>query len=303
MERRRFLKTAAITGGLMVTSPLSQTFAEPSIDDFPLMDLHVHLTPTFTIDNVMEIAKKTGVQFGIMVNPGGAVHDDSSLRQFIDSLKPYPVYYGLQPMSPGWSTSFSPETIRLLDYVEMDSQTIPKGNGYGETLRIWNFDTYVDDPQKFMETYVAHNLEVINNPEPLNIFGWPLFLPVCIARDYYTLWTEERIQKIIQALKRRNLAVEINDIAHTPHEKFILMAKEAGLKFTFGSDSRNQIAGRLDYCKYIANKCKLKREDFFVPKRALNHTLAAMRQTSFRHRAAGSLDSYLPTPSSRSRNA
>src|ERR1700756_3273677 len=65
--------------------------------------------------------------------------------------------------NPGWSTSFSPETIKLLDYVEMDPQTIPNGNGYGETLRIWNFDTYVDDPQRFMETYIAHTLEVIEN--------------------------------------------------------------------------------------------------------------------------------------------
>ena len=51
-------------------------------------------------------------------------------------------------MSPGWSKSFSPETINLLDYVEMDPQTIPNGNKYGETLRIWNFDTYVDDPEE-----------------------------------------------------------------------------------------------------------------------------------------------------------
>ena len=270
IERRAFLKSVAVAGGLMAALPLSESFGEAVDDGFPLMDLHVHLTPSFTIDQVMEIAKKTGVQFGIMVNPGGAVHDDASLRQFIDSLKSYPVYYGLQPMSPGWSTSFSPETIQLLDYVEMDPQTIVNGNGYGETLRIWNFDTYIDDPQKFMEVYMAHNLEVINNNEPLNIFGWPLFLPVCIARDYYTLWTEERMQKIIEALKKKNLAVEINDMAHTPHEKFIFMAKEQGLKFTFGSDSRNQIAGRLDYCKYIAKKCSLKKSDFFFPKRALN---------------------------------
>jgi hypothetical protein len=86
-----------------------------------------------TIDQVMEIPKKTGVRFGIMVNPGGAVSDDAGLRRFIDSLKLYPVYYGLQPMSPGWSGSFSPETIKLLDYVLMDSQTIPNGNRYGET--------------------------------------------------------------------------------------------------------------------------------------------------------------------------
>jgi histidinol phosphatase-like PHP family hydrolase len=174
-------------------------------------------------------------------------------------------------MSPGWSRSFSPESIKQVDYVLMDAQTIPNGNGYAETLRIWNFDTYVDDPQKFMDTYIAHILEVIDNKEPLHIFGWPLFLPVCIARDYYTLWTDKRMQAIIDALKKRNIAVEINDMSHTPHEKFILMAKGAGLKFTFGSDSRNQIVGRLDYCKYIAKKCNLKREDFFIPKRALSN--------------------------------
>jgi len=269
IDRRRLLKSAAIAGAVMAAQPHSRAFAYATDDEFPLTDLHVHLTPTFTIDRVMEIANKTGVQFGIMVNPGAEVHDDASLRHFVESLKPYPVYCGLQPMSPGWSRSFSPEAIKLVDYVEMDPQTIRSGNGYGETLRIWNFDTYVDDPEKFMETYMAHNLEVINNPEPLNIFGWPLFLPVCIARDYYTLWTEKRMQAIIDALKKRDVAVEINDMAHTPHEKFIHMAKEAGLKFTFGSDSRNQIAGRLDYCKYIAKKCNLKREDFFVPKRPL----------------------------------
>ena len=270
MQRRSFLKTAGIASGLLTTMPAPRSFGAPGDDTFPLLDLHVHLTPAFTIDQVMEISKKTGVQFGIMVNPGGDVSDDAGLRQFIEALKRYPVYYGLQPMSPGWSSSFSPEAIKLLDYVLMDPQTIHNGNGYGETLRIWNFDTYVDDPQKFMETYMAHNLEVIRNHEPLNIFGWPLFLPVCIARDYYTLWTEKRMEEIIAALKKRGLAVEINDMAHTPHEKFIGMAKEQGLKFTFGSDSRDQRAGRLDYCKYVARKCGLKREDFFVPKRALN---------------------------------
>jgi hypothetical protein len=39
-------------------------------------------------------------------------------------------------MSPGWSRNFSPETIKLLDYVEMDPQTIPNGNGYGGVLSV-----------------------------------------------------------------------------------------------------------------------------------------------------------------------
>lgn len=45
----------------------------------------------------------------------------------------------------------------------------------------------------------------------------------------------------------------------------IRLAKAQGLKFTFGSDSRNNNAGRLSYCKRIAAKCELGPEDFYLP--------------------------------------
>jgi histidinol phosphatase-like PHP family hydrolase len=80
------------------------------------------------------------------------------------------------------------------------------------------------------------------------------------------------MQLIISALKKKNLNIEINDLAHTPHDRFINMAKEQGLKFTFGSDTRDQKAGRLDYCKYIAKKCNLKKSDFYFPKRIIKNT-------------------------------
>ena len=112
----------------------------------------------------------------------------------------------------------------------MDPQRVPMPNG--ERLRIWMFDTYVEDTEEFMDSYMAYTMEVLQN-EPVDIFGWPLFLPVCIARDYYTLWTEERMQQIITAAKSRDIAIEINDMSHTPHKEFILKAKDAGLKFAF----------------------------------------------------------------------
>lgn len=269
MERRTFLKNAGITAGLLATSKLSFGLGESSADDFPLMDLHVHLANTMTIQNIMDISKRTGIRFGVVVNPGYGVNDDISLNRFVDSLMPYPVYIGLQPMTMGWSKNFSRESLSRLDYILMDAQTFPSGAPYNETLRIWNFDTYVGDAEKFMEQYMTHILEVINNDEPLTTFGWPLFLPVCIARDYYSLWTEERMQKIINALKIKKLNIEINDLAHCPHEKFINMAKAQGLKFAFGSDTRDNKAGRLDYCKAVAKKCNLTKNDFFVPARIL----------------------------------
>jgi histidinol phosphatase-like PHP family hydrolase len=269
MQRRKFIKNAGIASGLLALSPLSFSLSTSSSNDFPLLDLHVHLTGNFTLKQLLDISKNTGVQFGIVANPGYGVNDDASLLKFINLLLDYPVYIGLQPMSPGWTKNFSPKILAQLDYVLMDAQTIPSGNGYNETLRIWNFDTYIDDSEKFMDNYMGHIMEVINNNEPLTTFGWPLYLPVCIARDYYTLWTEKRMEQIIAALVKKNINIEINDLAHTPHEKFISMAKEQGLKFSFGSDTRDQKAGRLDYCKYIAKKCNLTRDDFFIPKRII----------------------------------
>ena len=267
MKRRDFLKNTGIAGGMMAVSPLLGDFSGTSGNDFPLMDLHVHMTNAFTINQILDIAKKMNIQFGIVEHPASfAIRNNTDLKKYIDNLRQYPVYIGLQPVSLGWSKDFSPELLSNVDYILMDAQRVPMGNG--ETLSIWQFDTYVEDTDDFMKHYMAYAMEILNS-EPINIFGWPLFLPVCIARDYYSLWTEERMQKIIAAAKKRNIAIEINDMAHTPHEKFILMAKAQGLKFTFGSDARNQIAGRLAYCRKIAEQCKLTREDFYVPKRNL----------------------------------
>jgi histidinol phosphatase-like PHP family hydrolase len=265
MERRTFIKNAGLAGGMMLMSPLLNPLKATEEYDFPLMDLHVHLTNDFTIDMVMAIAKTRNVKFGIVEHPADwAIKDDADLKRYIDKLRKYPVYIGLQPIDLGWSKRFSPELLSQIDYILMDPQRVPMGNG--ETLSIWQFDTYVEDTEEFMKRYMAYSMEILNN-QPINIFGWPLFLPVCIARDYYTLWTEERMNQIISAARKRNIAIEINDMAHTPHDKFILMAKKAGLKFTFGSDSRNQNAGRLAYSKAVAKKCNLKKEDFFIPKK------------------------------------
>jgi histidinol phosphatase-like PHP family hydrolase len=56
-------------------------------------------------------------------------------------------------------------------------------------------------------------------------------------------------------------------VAHVPDENFITMAKRAGLKFTFGSDSRNQNAAHFFYCYQMAQQCGLTEADMFVPKR------------------------------------
>lgn len=75
-----------------------------------------------------------------------------------------------KPTTRVWSKSFSAEALAQLDYVLMDPQTFKNGNSYGDPMRPWGFDTYVDDTEKFMTTYMEHTMKILESPEPLNIF-------------------------------------------------------------------------------------------------------------------------------------
>lgn len=275
MNRKSFLQASglllagAMAGKLHAkeeASPHIVTHAVPAQAAYPLMDLHVHRSKDLTIDDIVALSKKLNMQIGVMENiaPWG-IRTDEALKSYIDAIRPYPVFVGLQPMSPGWSKGLSPELIAQADYIIMDPQIVEKGNRYGETIKLWEYNCYIDDADYFMEQNMKHYLRILTGDEPLDVFACPLFLPCCLQREYERLWTKQRLTQIIEAAEARHIAIEINDIVHVPHEDFIRMAKQAGLKFTFGSDSRNHYVGRLDYCKRIAAQCGLTEKDFFVP--------------------------------------
>ncbi len=263
-NRREFLKNALLSSAFLYTVP---SLASCALSDDPgsiYMDLHVHLSNALTIEQAVKISEQRNIKFGIVEHPApnGMLGNDEDLKKYIDMLRKYPVYVGIQPVFRNWSKMFSPDLLKKLDYVLMDPQTIPQDDG--SFLRIWQLDAYVDDKEKFMERYMEHSLGILNN-EPISIFGWPLSLPQSIGRDYYELWTPERKQAIIDAAKAHNIAIEINDMARVPDENFILTAKNQGLKFSFGSDSRNNNAGRLTYGMEMVKKCGLTKTDLFIP--------------------------------------
>ncbi len=282
-SRRNFLQTssfaaAALAGGstTLLARPADSGghATPPPKPGFPVTDYHVHLSPTLTIEQALALGKERGVQLGIVEHPGSgyAINTDAELRRYIDSLRPYPVRIGLQPVYPGWAKAFSRPLLDELDYVLMDALTLPKPDG--GWLPIWAIDTMVDDSEAFMTRYMQF-IEQILSTEPIDIFGWPTFLPVPIAREYSRLWTHERVDRIISlcadmtlaARPGKKLAIEINEVAHVPDDNFITQAKRAGLKFTFGTDSRTQTAAHFYYCYQMANKCGLTEADMFVAKK------------------------------------
>ncbi len=283
MDRKDFIKTSGaliltgMCGGGIVAgcgtnkniSALDGTKPMKTASSFPIYDLHTHRSDKQTTQQIVDKAKQNNIEmYGIVENVADyAIKNNDDLLAFIDELKDYPCYIGLQPMETGWSANLSKELIDKVDYVIMDPQTIRNSNKYGDLAEVWEHDCYVPDAEDFMEINMRHYLEVINNPEPLDIFGWPLYLPPAIARDYHRHWTRERMEQIIEAVRKRGIALEINDLARTPHAEFILMAKKAGIKFTFGSDTRDHRTFRLDYCKQIASLCGLSEDDFYIPVR------------------------------------
>lgn len=274
MNRRRFLRTS---GTLLTTSclaplaaprPRPAAAAAPDTQPYPLADLHVHCSENLSMTDIVGICDSLHMQIGVVNNiaPWGITNDEQ-LQAYYQSVRSYPVFVGLQPMSPGWTTGLSPDLVAQADYIIMDPQIVERGNGYGETIHVWEYTAYIDDAEAFMCRNMDHYLDILTGDEPLDVLACPLFLPACIQREYHTLWTPRRIRQVIDAAQAKGVAIEINDIAHVPHEEFILLAKKAGLKFTFGSDARDHTVGRLDYCNRMARTCRLTERDFFIPKR------------------------------------
>jgi hypothetical protein len=51
--------------------------------------------------------------------------------------------------------------------------------------------------------------------EPIDVFAWPTFLPVPIARQYSQLWTRQRTKRIIDLAEARKIAIEMKTAGQT----------------------------------------------------------------------------------------
>ena len=115
---------------------------------------------------------------------------------------------GIQANDRDWYRQVSPENRAALDYVLADTMIMGTGPD-GKPQRLWLLKEPIADPDAWMERYMAHNLQVLD--EPISILANPTYLPTCIAGEYDRLWTE----------------------------KFLKLAKKMGAKFSFGTNNFN----------------------------------------------------------------
>jgi Domain of Unknown Function (DUF1080) len=237
-------------------------------ENYPLVDYHVHLKGGLTIEQALANSRRLGINYGIAINCGLGfpVHSDDSVREYLKTMEGQPCYVALQGEGREWMTLASPESVARFDYCFTDAMTFTDDNG--KRMRLWiNEDVgEIKDKQAFMEMYVKRIVGVMH--EPIDIYANATFLPDQIAGEYDALWTPERMQKVIDAAVKNDVAIEINNRYKIPSAAFIKAAKSAGAKFSFGTNNADANLGRLEYPIQMVKQCGLVWQDIFVPKPA-----------------------------------
>jgi hypothetical protein len=113
--------------------------------------------------------------------------------------------------------------------------------------------------------YLVNTLVTILNTEPIDIYVNSTFLPAQMADRYDHFWTHERMDKVIKAAKENNIAIEINNRYRIPSADFINRAKEAGVKFTVGTNNADENFSGAAYAIEMIKKCGLEESDFYLP--------------------------------------
>ncbi len=230
---------------------------------YPLTDYHIHLKGDMTYEKAVEMSEKSGIKYGVAVNCGAGfpVNSDQGALKFINSMKNSPFYIGMQAEGREWVTTFSKSVIDKFDYVFTDAMTYFDDNG--ERVRLWMpEEVEIDDQEKFMDDLVDRIVTIIST-EPIDIYVNPTFLPLVIADNYETLWTTERMDEVIKAAKKNKVAIEINNRYRIPSQAFIERARDAGVKFAFGTNNTDSNTGNLDYCREMIAKCLLINDDMW----------------------------------------
>lgn len=235
--------------------------------NIPLVDYHVHLKAGLNLEQALAKSRRDGIQYGIAINcgKGFTVQDDDTARRFVEEMKGQPVFLAMQAEGREWTQMFSRRTAALFDYVFTDSMTWTDNRG--RRMRTWIPEEVgaIAAPEEFMDTLVQRATGILEN-EPVDIYVNPTFLPAPLDKDYDKLWTEERMRKVAGAAARNHIAIEINDRYKLPSATFLRVAKDAGCKFTFGTNNGGAAdLGRCEYGIRMVNELKLSWPDFFVP--------------------------------------
>lgn len=245
--------------------------------NFPVIDYHVHLKGGLTKEMAHAMSMNYGINYGVAPNAGeGGVGrmlaNDKEVYEYYEEVKPLPFLCGVQGEGRKWTSTFSQEALGIFDYLFTDAMTIKDHKN--RNSRIYRAEEVHYDSltkEQYMDIIVEQTVKILTN-EPADIFANPTYIPDEMNIDYDKYWTDERIEKVLDVLEKHSIALEINPRYKIPGFKIIRMAKERGLKFTFGTNNIDANFGKLEYCIEAIEKCGITADDIWFPSMSIRRT-------------------------------
>ena len=245
--------------------------------NFPVIDYHVHLKGGLTKEIAHALSMNYGINYGVAPNAGeGGVGrmlaDDKEVYEYFEEVKPLPFLCGVQGEGRKWTATFSQEALGIFDYLFTDAMTIMDHKI--RNSRIYRAEEVHYDgvtKEQYMEQIVDQTVKILTN-EPADIFANPTYIPEDMQADYDKYWTDERINRVLDVMKEHSIALEINPRYKIPSLKIIQMAKDRGLKFTFGTNNVDANFGKLEYCIEAIEQCGITTDDLWFPSMSIRKT-------------------------------
>ena len=243
-------------------------------------DLHVHTTMSdgeLSLEEVVALAEERGVTVGIADhistrNVERFVATESKLSSYLAAVSSAPVFCaGEFCWCDPFSTHLPAEVMDRFDY------RIGSNHGFSLPDGTWATpwwtelpDPWGARPQEVME-HMVRNLCDLVRVMPIEIVAHSTFSPAALLElepDVHEWWTEEREDRFLEALLESEVAMEISNRYRLPHDRLLRKGKEAGIRFSLGSDGHTstQIA-RLDWAVETARRVGITAADLFSPER------------------------------------
>ncbi len=242
----------AYTGPAPVVDEAYRDIINIGRHNVPMVDFHVYLRDSMTVQDALRKSRKDGIQYGI-TTAAAMLKSDADADRWLHPVEGKPLFFSLSTADGGWTRALSRKTAQRFDSILAD------GRGKLEKAQPGS------DAQAFMDNMIDHTVKRLDS-EPIDIYTHPTYLPAAMRGQAAELWTDVRKKKLIDALVRNKVGVELNSLERLPSQSFILQAKDAGCKFAFGTGNETAVElKRSEYGLQMVETCKLDWHNFYAP--------------------------------------
>lgn len=246
------------------------------------IDLHLHTTFSdgdLAPADVLALAQARavfhiGIADHVSRNSPKFLRTADAVAHYLAALEPLPVWRGAE-------FCWLDELWRTLPAVLLDRLDYRIGSNHaillpdGALVTPWSTELppgWEGRAQELMDRWVDELCRLVRTM-PIDILGHGTTLPpALLAREpeIDAWWTEEREDRLLDALAERGVALEISNRYRVPHRRLLVKAKQRSVRFSLGSDGHrpDQIAC-LDWARAEAAAAGLDENDLFRPARPL----------------------------------